>query len=269
MTYSLRPYLLATGIDIENKKITLTADNLVCQNNSGEKTMWLDSEGNLTTRGVYNNLLSVISSANDSRYITWEDESDWTTHGCLDVLRCGNVLKITKLPAMGSWDGSATSKLLRLPWFVSYEDKDRTKTNNPYPNASSPHKIKADEMRQLVGKKIDIIFDIPSGDSIGQWKLSGAFNIKPTALDSAVANTVRSLANGQTTVDYEGDIMNNRMDISIIHKMTVHLECKLVWVINGAGQDANKRNYFAYIWTAYSSYGTTDDRPETIEEEWT
>jgi len=43
--------LSATGIDIENKKITLTADNLVCKNNSGVSTLYLDNAGNLTIIG--------------------------------------------------------------------------------------------------------------------------------------------------------------------------------------------------------------------------
>lgn len=46
--------LLATGIDIEKKQITLTADNLICKNNSGEDTMSLDKNGNLTISGTLN-----------------------------------------------------------------------------------------------------------------------------------------------------------------------------------------------------------------------
>ena len=37
---------------------------------------------------------------------------------------------------------------------------------------------------------------------------------------------------------------------------------------DGAGVDANRRNYYAYVWTAYSSYGESDRR-EDIDEEWT
>ena len=39
--------LLATGIDIDSKKITATADNFVVRNNSGETTLNLDEDGNL------------------------------------------------------------------------------------------------------------------------------------------------------------------------------------------------------------------------------
>lgn len=44
--------LSTTGIDIENHKITLTGDNLICKNNDGEDTLKLDSEGNLTISGT-------------------------------------------------------------------------------------------------------------------------------------------------------------------------------------------------------------------------
>lgn len=40
--------LAATGIDIEEKKITLTADKVAVKNNAGETTMLLDSDGKLT-----------------------------------------------------------------------------------------------------------------------------------------------------------------------------------------------------------------------------
>lgn len=40
--------LSATGIDIENKKITLTADTVQVKNNMGQTTMLLDNEGKLT-----------------------------------------------------------------------------------------------------------------------------------------------------------------------------------------------------------------------------
>ena len=41
--------LLATGIDIENKLVTVTADNFKVQNNSGTETMLVGKDGKLTT----------------------------------------------------------------------------------------------------------------------------------------------------------------------------------------------------------------------------
>lgn len=44
--------LLATGIDIQNKKITVTSDNFEIQNNAGVTTATVDKEGNLTVPAV-------------------------------------------------------------------------------------------------------------------------------------------------------------------------------------------------------------------------
>ena len=44
--------LLATGIDIINKKIVATADNFAVQNNSGQQTMSVDADGNLCTNNA-------------------------------------------------------------------------------------------------------------------------------------------------------------------------------------------------------------------------
>lgn len=44
--------LLATGIDIENRKVTITADNMVVRNNSGETTALLDETGKIQTNLV-------------------------------------------------------------------------------------------------------------------------------------------------------------------------------------------------------------------------
>ena len=44
--------LEATGIDIENKKVTVTADNFVIKNNSNEEALHSDSEGNLVVSGT-------------------------------------------------------------------------------------------------------------------------------------------------------------------------------------------------------------------------
>ena len=44
--------LEATGIDIENKKVTVTADNFVIKNNSNEEVLHSDSEGNLVVSGT-------------------------------------------------------------------------------------------------------------------------------------------------------------------------------------------------------------------------
>jgi hypothetical protein len=44
--------LAATGIDITNRKIEMTADKFTLKNNSGTKNLYADSSGNLTVRGT-------------------------------------------------------------------------------------------------------------------------------------------------------------------------------------------------------------------------
>lgn len=46
--------LNATGIDIENKEITVTADNFTINNNNNEQILGTDSEGNLSITGTVN-----------------------------------------------------------------------------------------------------------------------------------------------------------------------------------------------------------------------
>ena len=46
--------LLDTGIDIANKTVTITADKFTIQNNSGEKVLGADANGNLTVTGTIN-----------------------------------------------------------------------------------------------------------------------------------------------------------------------------------------------------------------------
>lgn len=56
--------LVSTGIDIENRKIELTTDNLVCKNNNNEKTMWLDANGTLGLSGnVFTGMTKIESEA--------------------------------------------------------------------------------------------------------------------------------------------------------------------------------------------------------------
>lgn len=47
---NVKPDLLATGIDIENKKITLTADHTYVRTNDGTPTVMIDADGNLTMK---------------------------------------------------------------------------------------------------------------------------------------------------------------------------------------------------------------------------
>ena len=66
--------LLATGIDIYNNKITVTADQFTVQNNEGETTAKVNADGVLETNGgVFNGLIKrkaiELTSSNDQDYV--------------------------------------------------------------------------------------------------------------------------------------------------------------------------------------------------------
>lgn len=276
--------LEATGIDIVHHLIKLVADQLKCYNNDGAPTAWLDHDGNWTTAGVQNNLITKIESGGSNKYIGWYDENALQYHCALDVLRCGNVIKITSLPDLqtlipeaspsATWDGDSTNKYIRLPYFINNASKmDRTPTNNPRNEEDITHFITADEMKMLVGKKIDIIFDLPS-NSPTNYHLTGIFQYKPNDITSSVTTStlelaVISVANGNSITDSSSDIIN--ADLRIVPQMTVHLECKIVRMVTGDGCDVNGdtvTNHYAYIWTATQSYPSSPE-PEVIDQLWT
>lgn len=54
--------LFATGIDIENKKITLTADHTYVRTNDGTPMVMIDADGNLTNVKVYADMVNVSAT---------------------------------------------------------------------------------------------------------------------------------------------------------------------------------------------------------------
>lgn len=80
--------LLATGIDIENKKITVTTDQFVVQNNKGDITAKINENGYLeTSGGIFNNVNvngsfsvkpNIITSSNKNQYITLDTGQGFT-----------------------------------------------------------------------------------------------------------------------------------------------------------------------------------------------
>ena len=54
--------LFATGIDIESKKITLTADHTYVRTNDGTPTVMIDADGNLTNVKVYADMVNVSAT---------------------------------------------------------------------------------------------------------------------------------------------------------------------------------------------------------------
>lgn len=258
--------LLATGIDIEKGKITMTADKFECQNNSGVKTAWLDDMGNFTTMGVYNNLATVISFTprklrNTDKIISWVENGE--TYWCLDVLRCGDVVVIESLPS----DFTQASNTLWLPFYFGDTNEQtrmrfmRTKTRNGDSSTATPHSITAAEMKQLVGKRMVVIIQCESTSilklSAHKYTPNGLSLTSPTL--AQLAGVVNNLANGQ-------DVASNiePQDISIQTHKSIQLECKYVWNINNYGDSP-----YAYIWTRSLSDSQDDNREDDIDSAWT
>lgn len=146
MSDSEQADLLATGIDIEQGKIVNTANQWECRNNKGEKTAWLDSVGNFTVAGVYNNLVTEINSSNISQYgCRRYDLGTYLFY--LDPLRC---------PAVIYLNASDISKVI-LP--VAYSSVDSSAPSTEIEgykagDSSEPTSFSLTEMRQCISKRI-------------------------------------------------------------------------------------------------------------------
>lgn len=163
--------LLDTGIDIENKKITLTSNQFEIQNNSGETNVWIDSDGNLITRGIQQSLITEITSDNFNKkcilgnipisesYIndaTEQKENYLITLGrSFDILSCGDIVDINYTNTNKLW-----LPHINKTGFVNHQNvvQDveeyfaRTRTFNQ----GNEHLITLQEMYQQVGREIVI-----------------------------------------------------------------------------------------------------------------
>lgn len=157
--------LLATGIDIEKGKITNTADQWECQNNSGVKTAWLDDIGNFTVRGVYNNLITVINNSNWNKYII-KIGSGASSKWYLDILLCGTFVVIESLPSDVVREFNASSDgMLHLPYYANDNYFTRGYTRYLDKSDATPRLMTADELRMLAGRKMVIKWNAITGIS--------------------------------------------------------------------------------------------------------
>lgn len=161
----VRNSLLATGIDIEKGKITMTADKFECQNNSGVKTAWLDDMGNFTIRGVYNNLITVINNSNWNKYII-KIGSGTLSKWYLDVLLCGTFVVIESIPSdVVDEFNSSNDGMLNLPYYANDNYFTRGYTRYLASSNSEPRLMTADELRMLAGRKFVIKWNAITGIS--------------------------------------------------------------------------------------------------------
>lgn len=217
---SVNDKLLPTGIDIENRTIRFTTDNLICQNNDGEKTMWLDSIGNIATTGNIMSGIRTIGSAADFAKIAYHI-GEITLLDCNTVAAAATNKTYNNLNARGFsgsyWSNNTDSWVLDvfratdivrftaslasninvvLPFYIAKSPSSdeyyvcRTYTNY---KTGQDHLITLDEMQQLVGRKFIFL-----GDNAGQVQFlipqvnesgSGADKIYTLMNNSAFGNT--------------------------------------------------------------------------------
>ena len=137
--------LYDTGIDIERRKITFTADNFVYRNNKGETTALLDESGNMTIAGVYNNEVNDITEDNASNYGYYLLASKIFF---LDPLKCPavvriNIANLSKIILPIAYNGNEP------PALTTYIEGSKAGESKVH------HTL--EEMRQCIGKKIWLI----------------------------------------------------------------------------------------------------------------
>ena len=139
--------LLATGLDIKEKKFTATADNFKVQNNKGEQTFFVDEKGRIN-----NGMLVSRLRLTEPTIITNENYKEFCYNGklnghnvlFLDLLKCGTLLVLTDVKE---------ELYLDLPSFRKFE-KD-----NPR-NFEEATKAQYDKMR-YIGNTV-ILYNIQS-----------------------------------------------------------------------------------------------------------
>lgn len=186
---SLKDGLVATGIDIKNKLISLKANTVEFLNNSNLRTAWLDDIGNFTINGVYNNLITTINADNVGNYIIKQGSEYY-----LDVLKCGDNIVIDKLP-----DGF--SGTLNLPFYANDVIKKRGYTRYLDSSTSTPRLMTTDEMRMLVGRKIVVRWGDnvvgSSSDSLGYVFFPDVYYGYGGATTANIETRLRSVMCGQ------------------------------------------------------------------------
>lgn len=140
--------LLASGLDIKEKKYTATADNFKVQNNRGEQTFFVDEKGRIN-----NGMLVSKLRLTEPTIITNENYKEFCYNGklnghdvlFLDLLKCGTLLVLTDVKK---------ELYLDLPSFKQFENF------NNYTSAAEKAKAQYDKMR-YIGNTV-ILYNIQS-----------------------------------------------------------------------------------------------------------
>ena len=223
---------------------------------------------NVVIEGVFNNLITEIdwdNNINRDLIISYTESS--TTKYCLDVLRCGNMVRIKSLPSgLNTSSSSSTEKYLRIPYFISDTANERTRTKlaKDGTTLTTARRITADEMRMLVGRKLVLILDADIG---WEYTYIRSHKATPNGIEggspsiSNLKGAIVDVANGQPHIKDSGSLSSlEPIDVKINYKKTVYMECRLI-------RDVDHSRY-CYIWTCTTA-DALNGTGEPIDNSWT
>lgn len=219
MSNSEQADLLATGIDIEQGKITFTADNFIYRNNKGETTALIDDSGNMTIAGVYNNEVNDITDANANKYGVHTNHLFY-----LDPLKCPAVIRmningLSKIILPVAYNGNTPSKL------TTYIEGSKAG------NSVIPHSL--EEMRQCIGKKIWLLRGENLMDKLVELQSGGGDNSERPNLLMHVSDNMGDLANITGSVNLvESAAIGHKISGTDYASRNFIFECKM-GVYNG------------------------------------
>ena len=241
-----------TGIDITTGKITNRANQWECRNNNDQKIAWLDDMGNFTIQGVYNNLITVINSGNCDNYIIKHTDSNYHDWWYLDVLRCGNYVRIDYLPE--AFRNASENQTLYLPFYANSGLKKRGYTRYLASSTSTPRLMTTDELRMLAGRKMMITW----GSNVASNQHAIGYIYEPDvyygSIGSDLDKTQARLKNLMVGQKHFITLGNSEIDAAQYNRSpafyiprTLVLSFELVKF----HEDQNSPNYtFGYIWMA-------------------
>lgn len=222
--------LLACGIDIYNKKMTFTADQLEARNLLGYRTMWLDDVGNLVVAGSYSNQVMQIDDVKGiNTHVLIKNEGtgeqatnwDWNDRShdivsrtsktySLDLLRCGNILEIA----------NTIQRDIFLPFYIDDQCYSRTATRF---DTGELHLMSDKELRALLGKRITIYtkFVATGGTTsrlyVGPYMLGASDGNVETLRNELVQgyNVLKFPSSANPRAEWQGVLLNRNAVVTI------------------------------------------------------
>lgn len=152
--------LLATGIDILNRKIVVTADQFTIQNNQGEQTFSVNAEGQVTMNhialgGTINKQAVDVTAATFANlFNTWQDNFAVINYGTPKISNLYGIYYFTE--AIGQ---TTVTGAIRLHMPSAYVDSDGYFCGDVYDDDGNLSETVLRSVRALVGNTILIYND--------------------------------------------------------------------------------------------------------------